>query len=311
MLYRNILRLIKEDKTSGASSLYEKALHAFKLFFEELKTDSKNELISRFTELGKDLIEAQPSMAPMINLVNEIALLLESDEGDLKNDVLEFIDKKERNLKEHREKIKKVCEPLLHEKLTLMTHSYSSSVYEILKRAKDTGKEIEVYCTQSPPAFEGKMLAYKLMHLGIRVTLIEDHTAPFFAKEVDIILVGADAILKRGFINKTGTFPLALSSEFFEIPFYVVSTTDKFLSPLLEPFLRIKFEIEKVSNDLSPHQIKFIRPIFDFTPWNLVKNIITEEGIKDANEVIDILNSLPVSHILEKISKEKGGIYES
>ena len=47
-------------------------------------------------------------------------------------------------------------------------------------------------------------------------------------QECDAVVVGADSLLKTGFINKTGTLPLALTAKHLHREFYVAAPSYKF-----------------------------------------------------------------------------------
>ena len=67
----HILQEIREDNCSGAAQLAHKGAQ---LLLECLKSEKAEEIWA----LGKALVDAQPSMGPMVNLVNHLFHAIES-----------------------------------------------------------------------------------------------------------------------------------------------------------------------------------------------------------------------------------------
>ena len=73
----------------------------------------------------------------------------------------------------------------------------------------------------------GKIQAQFLAGLGYNVTLITDASVALYADMIDMILLGSDAIYKEFFVNKTGSHLIALVSQEFGIPLYVLADSRK------------------------------------------------------------------------------------
>lgn len=113
---------------------------------------------------------------------------------------------------------------LLAPGMTVMTHSRSSVVLAALKRARAERVNISVVVTQGSPANEGVSLARELAAAEIPVTLITDAQMGLVMAEVDLVLTGCDAWYQDGvFINKVGTFLLALAARELQKPFWVLA----------------------------------------------------------------------------------------
>merc|ERR1719478_1806746 len=109
--------------------------------------------------------------------------------------------------------------------------------------------------------------------------------------EVDAVVVGCDRITRNGdFANKIGTYSLAVSAKYHEVPFFVAGasgTIDLCMEsgdaiPIEE---RPAHELTHVSVpgsptiQIAPSGIKVWNPAFDVTPCSLVEAIITERGV--------------------------------
>jgi ribose 1,5-bisphosphate isomerase len=104
-------------------------------------------------------------------------------------------------------------------------------------------------------------------------------------KEVDKVIVGADAIASNGaLVNKIGTSQLALAAHEARKSFMVAAETFKF-SP--STILGNPIEIEERSTNeiLDPvlladlSQVTVRNPVFDFTPAKYIDMIVTDIGI--------------------------------
>lgn len=133
----------------------------------------------------------------------------------------------------------------VHDGTTVLTHSYSRVVFEVLKKAAQEKKRFNVYVTESRPSCTGHRMATCLTACGIPVTVIPDAAvghvgcsapAPLLSalrgvivslpkcsllargaqviEKIDCCLVGAEAIVESGgIINTIGTYQMAVLSK--------------------------------------------------------------------------------------------------
>ena len=189
--------------------------------------------------------------------------------------------------------------PLIPEGAKVLTHSSSAAVFEALSRAGE--KVSEAICTESRPALEGLSLAGGLASKGLKVKVVADALASFWVRQVDVVIVGTDAVREDGVVNKAGTLGLALSAREFKRPIYVLAGTEKFLpSGLSAEF----FEEPKPSDELLSEPPPGVEPLnlyFDLTPLELLSAVVTEEGPLRPAEVRKRLEGSPVSGLLREL----------
>ena len=175
--------------------------------------------------------------------------------------------------------------------MTVMTHCHSSTVTGILIAAKKRGVRFNVLNTETRPRYQGRITARELAEAGIPVTHIVDSAARRFMNDVDLVLVGADAITAEGnLVNKIGTSQIALAAHEAKTEFACACETFKFdpltFSGTYEPIEeRNGGEVWK----RPPRGVKIRNPAFDITPPEYVDYIITEEGIITPYEATHIL----------------------
>ena len=101
-----------------------------------------------------------------------------------------------------------------------MTHCHSSSVVKVLTTARDQGKKIHVYNTETRPLYQGRRTSMDLMKAGVPDTMITDDSAPFFTDNeyasdvhIDVVIIGSDCIKLNGDVyNKIGSFAIAMAA---------------------------------------------------------------------------------------------------
>ncbi len=168
---------------------------------------------------------------------------------------------------------------------TVMTHSYSSTIIELLERVKPR----RVIVTEARPFGDGVRVAKKLVHAGISTTLITEAQMALFVHEADAVVVGADTILPEGdFINKIGTRLLALAARDAEVPFYSAAETLKVAAPS-EP-LPFAPEEGKSKEICSEKWLEVRNVYYEVTPARLVTSYISEHGLLDPADVTRFSN---------------------
>ena len=102
---------------------------------------------------------------------------------------------------------------------------------------------------------------------------------------VDCCVVGADRILRTGhIINKVGTYTMAVTAKYHNIPFYSAaptSTIDMKTAPedvVIEE--RDPDEVRMINGEyITVPNAKVYNPAFDMTPPELIDAIITDRGV--------------------------------
>lgn len=245
-IVNEIIRKIKEIKIQGARNIAKAALYAYSL---DSSKATKNKLIrARITE-------------PM--LVN----------------TLRYYEKhgKEKTIKhfqEAQEKINLLVLKLIKNNSIIFTHCHSTNVVNALIYAKNKGKKFQVYNTETRPLFQGKKTSIELKRAGIKVTMFVDSAARIAIKQSDAVFLGADAILKKGVINKIGSAMFAEIAYDNKIPVYIIADSWKYAKDV-EIEQRASKEIWKN----APKNIKIKNPAFEFIPSRYIKAVVSELGI--------------------------------
>jgi ribose 1,5-bisphosphate isomerase len=167
---------------------------------------------------------------------------------------------------------------------TIMTHCNSSAALSIIAEAHAQGKDINVIATESRPRMQGHLTVKQLDMLGIKTSLIVDSAVRYFMKDVDLVVVGADAVTANGsVINKIGTSQLALTASEARTNVIVAAETYKFsprtiLGELVEIEERDASEVISAEKHAEFKGVSVKNPAFDVTPREYIDLICTEAG---------------------------------
>ncbi|NJE48640.1 translation initiation factor IF-2B subunit alpha [Thermococcus sp. 9N3] len=262
---KSVLEELRAERIRGASWMARRGAEAYLILADLLEGD---ELRKALIELRHELPRINPTMASLYNLSRFIPV---TDNPILvRSRAEEFL----RLIDEAKKTIGNIGSELIEDGDTVITHSFSSAVFEILRTAKAKGVNFKVILTESAPDYEGIALASALEREGIRFEVITDAQLGLFARNATIALVGADNVTRDGaVVNKAGTYLLALACHDNGVPFYVATESFK-----LHPELKSD-EVEILERPYARQGYRVRNFLFDVTPWKYVRGIITELGI--------------------------------
>ncbi len=252
--FNKICKDIKSIKIQGARNIAKAGLKAYQLF--PLKSSKKKLLSLRETEPMLenvlDLAEKQISYQTILNHFQQA-------QDKINNHVLKLI--KNNNV--------------------IFTHCHSTNVTQALIYAKKHKKNFEVYNTETRPLYQGRKTAKELSKAKIPITTFVDSSLGIAlskkqgTKKVDIVLLGADALLKKGIINKIGSEVIAKIAKLEKIPVYIIADSWKFSK---KPVPIENRDLNEVW-DKAPKNIKIKNPAFEFVDKKFITKIVTEFGV--------------------------------
>jgi len=262
---KSVIEELRAERIRGASWMAKKGAEAYLILADLLEGE---ELASALSELKKELPRVNPTMAPLYNLSRFVPIT--EDPEIVRARAKEFL----RLIDEAKKAIGNIGSELIEDGDTVITHSFSSAVFEILRTARAKGMDFRVILTESAPDYEGIALASALEREGIPFEVITDAQLGLFAERATVALVGADNITRDGaIINKAGTYLLALACHEKNVPFYVAAESFK-----LHPELKSD-EVEILERPYARQGYRVRNLLFDVTPWKYVRGIVTELGI--------------------------------
>lgn len=166
----------------------------------------------------------------------------------------------------------------------ILTHCNSEVALGCMIEAHRQGKEIEVFATEVRPRNQGHITIRTLNDAGIKTNFIVDSAVRSFINDVDLVIVGADAVTVNGaVVNKIGTSQVAHTATEARVNVIVAAETYKFAPRTVVGEL-IQIE-ERPPGEVLPDEIartlqnvRVRNPAFDVTPAEFIDLIVTEQG---------------------------------
>jgi len=294
MAHEDVLKAVEDVRIRqmrGGTIVTHAALMALRSAALKSKASSSKEFYTELEENTIYLTKIRASSIPLANgiryVVSEVQKSMErgANVQELKQVVSEAATTFDRKLEESIKEIAEIGARRLKDGDVIMTHSYSSSVMAILKKAHEQGKRLRVFVTETRPELEGRDVARELAAEGIDTTLIIDSAVSHFIEKSDKVLVGAEAVAANGaIVNKIGTATIAAVAHSARVRVYAAASTYKF-SP--ETMLGELIEIEErdpifVLDDPEMRKLSNMsvrNPAFDVTSPQDIDLIITERGV--------------------------------
>ncbi|HXU09353.1 MAG TPA: hypothetical protein VN743_10190 [Blastocatellia bacterium] len=284
-----VLRALDEiasDNRSGAAEILRRAA----ALYSQLDSASAQETID---SLSVELARAQPRMSPLIRMANEVL-------KSTPDAAARFVE----NAARAANSAASQAASLIDEGARVLTHSRSSTVLEAFAQARRAGKSFAVVATESRPIFEGRTLAEALVKEAVPVVLIIDAAAALAIEEIDVVLVGADAITPVSVINKVGTRMITLAAREKGIRVFSVCDRSKFIrEDCLAP------EREHPGTEVwpnAPAEVSIRNEYFESTPLAWFTKIITEHGPLSSEEAAQRAEKESIdSRLVEALNAER------
>ncbi len=271
---QKIIEDIRALRVQGARNVALAALQAVRIVAER---SSEENLRDAVRKVVVDLARTRPTEPAMRDALTYVLRNLSS-----RDELLRAIDRYEEELRDAERRIADYGSRKVPDGGTVITHCHSTTVINVLRRAKEDGKDFRVIVTETRPLYQGKLTAKDLLSAGIPVTYVVDSAAYLFMRDADLYITGADAITSDGYVvNKIGTALMAVAAERFDVPYYVATSTLKY-DPVTAAGYPEIIEERDPAEVIDPSEIpgaEIRNPAFDVTPPDLVDGIISEIGV--------------------------------
>lgn len=292
---RSTAEKIRKLQVQGARNVAIAAVKALQTLAEQTKAKNKSMFLNELKEAQAVFFasrETEPLMRNAIRWIITQAQAAKTEKVEaLSQNVISSASQFLKDLEASREQTAEIGAKRIRDGSVVFTHCHSSTVTRLLAKAKADGKNFKVICTETRPAFQGRITAREMVELGIETTFIVDSAARTFMGQVDVVIVGADAITSEGnVVNKIGTSTIAVLAHEARKPFYVVSELLKFDPATLQG------ECEKIEQrspaevwSEAPEKLLVRNPAFDITPNRYIHGIICEEGVISPQSIVEVM----------------------
>ncbi len=297
--YQDIASAIVELKIRGAPAIGIAVAYGVALGALKIESESKDEFLERFRGVTKTLASTRPTARNLFQAIERMEKVARSgrDVEEIKELLITEAGKIHSEEAESSKKMSRFGSELIENGFRILTHCNTGALaapdygtaFGVIRWAKEEGKKIKVYATETRPLLQGaRLTCWELKKANIPSVLIIDSMAGYLMSrgEIDCVILGADRIALNGdTANKIGTYTLAVLAKEHGIPFYVVAPTTT-VDPNLASGDQIPIE------QRNPDEVTHIRGVaiapegfgalnlaFDVTPHHLISAIITERGI--------------------------------
>ncbi len=286
MLLSETAASIKSMEIRGAGRIARAAAEALADYARNLDASDPETFKQEMRRAADTLTATRPTAVSLPNAVRSVMRALDSFESvEAARDAVlrraaEFVDHSEHAV----ERIAAIGARHISDGDVLLTHCNSEAALGCILEAHRQGKEIEVYATEVRPRGQGLITIRTLNDAGIRTNYIVDSAVRYFINDVDLVVVGADAIAVNGaVVNKIGTAQIAHAASEARTNVIVAAETYKFAPrTILGELIEIE---ERDPGEVLPREVAeelpFVRvrnPAFDVTPAEYVDLIVTEQG---------------------------------
>ncbi len=297
--YQSIASAITELKIRGAPAIGIVGAYAIALGALKFEAESREEFLENLQGISQAIAATRPTARNLFWAIDRMRKVAQVDNtiDQIKSALISEAIKIHTEEAEATRRISQLGAELIQDDFTILTHCNAGALATagygtalgVIKQAKEQGKKIKVFATETRPLLQGaRLTTWELKRENIPVTLITDSMAGYFMSrgEVNCVIVGADRIAANGdTANKIGTYTLAVLAMENGIPFYVAApttTVDLTLAsgdeiPIEQRSQEEITHIQGVS--IAPDGTGAQNPAFDVTPHHYITAIITEKGI--------------------------------
>ncbi|HET6580380.1 MAG TPA: ribose 1,5-bisphosphate isomerase [Methanoregula sp.] len=278
---------IKSMEIRGAGKIAREAADALRQKAKGIQNGDLESFRREMEGAAQTLIATRPTAVSLPNAVHIVMSGLEKA-GTLEEARKGVIDRAQQFVYSSRNAVKNIAQfgaRHIRDGDTLLTHCNSEAALGCIIEAHRSGKEIEVFATEVRPRNQGHITIRTLNDAGIKTQFIVDSAVRTFINDVDLVIVGADAVTVNGaVVNKIGTSQVAHTAHEARVNVLVAAETYKFAPRTIFGEL-IQIE-ERAGNEVLADEISRTlpnvtvrNPAFDVTPAEYIDLIVTEAGV--------------------------------
>ncbi len=192
---------------------------------------------------------------------------------------------------ERRELIRRVgvhAAGLVPEGGRILTHCWSEgALIETLRELKRTGRDVELWCTETRPYLQGaRLTSHSAAEMGIKATVITDGMVAHAMQHrgISLLMTAADRVTLSGHVfNKVGTLTAAIAARHFAIPYVATVAQPDPTAPGPGDVHIEERDGEEVLHCMGARTasplVQGWYPAFDATPPELVSAVVTRDGV--------------------------------
>ncbi|KPL09875.1 MAG: hypothetical protein AMS26_22270 [Bacteroides sp. SM23_62] len=283
MNWKEDLKKFESDNSTGSAELLEQYIELLLYWLEkgELRTPKDKSFLM---DQIKRLQESHKSLFVLLHFSFQIMQLLNNSGEDWNAVLADFLENYRHTWTGVNSRLAQLAGSVidLNQKI-ILCHSQSSAVREVFAAYRGNKKKVKIIQTESRPILEGRIQAVNIHKLGYEVKLISDTGYARHLDRINLIILGADAIFRDYFVNKSGSYNICLAGKNKGIPVYILADSRKFWFSLPPEHREMQYnENKKPGEEIwkDPHPgIDIENFYFEKIPVNWADGFITEKEI--------------------------------
>jgi translation initiation factor 2B subunit (eIF-2B alpha/beta/delta family) len=300
----SLIDSLSHDHRRGAAEIVEDMAELF-IAIAMTGVQEPDEADRLFRRAVKRLAQGQPSMAPVLNILNHICFEIErlgDNWAELKRAFTELQQKQKSQLEGMIARLDEVPKV----KDTLLTFSNSSTVAGMIIASRERGWSGRVICGEGRPILEGLVMAKRLTAAGIPVTVYTDAALMSHIVDADAVWIGGDALDEKGLVNKIGSLALAIMAKTLDIRFISFMGSDKLLSKDMNQFFHFLTQNPReVAMDYAD-ELVVVNEYYEHIPLELVENVFTEKGLFRPADLLESCRQEKASELFKELARDSG-----
>src|SRR5688500_7419430 len=264
------LKTVIYDNTSGAREIAVKSLQVLQRIATQSVAATAPALLDELGDAAVKVVRSKPEMGIVFASLNRFLLECETfetapDVGELRIEAVARLQEQVRRMDADLAQAAAHAASIVQNGDVVVTYSRSSTVLAALKRAKEEGKTFDVVTSESRPNLEGRTIARELSEAQVPVRFVVDALLGTVVEGADRVMVGADAITPRTFVNKVGTRLLVMAAKARGVPVHVVADSRKAWLKRTDPMVSLlsgKLRDPKEVWDQPPYGVEIVNLYF-------------------------------------------------
>jgi translation initiation factor 2B subunit (eIF-2B alpha/beta/delta family) len=296
--YNALLKTLEHDfGTRGACIAF---LQAFTDSLRQTRFRSADHLRQEMADFGEFFPHLQPRMAIIQHYVDRVtrasAKTQTSETAVLINELEAAIRcALEENACSAKQLTKKALS-LIYNGCTILIHSRSHTVLDVLIAAKAARKNFRVIVAEQEACITHEIVAILSAH-GIPFVVVPEYMLSEVESDISFMLIGAVTLKQeQTLVVHAGTKPIVAEFNAAHVPVYALLTTDKFSFWQTRSNSQTVKSVKSQSHPTLDCQYERLKFSHDRLPIALLQKIVTERGVATPDELMKLHRELQVAY---------------
>lgn len=283
-------QLLRLDRSNGSGALATDILNALVDTVLKFEGDRSHEnLLAEFLNLYDLLLACRPRMANVILDIQKVILYLKDNQASGPQEIQQFLSellsqRRTRSL----QSIEKAM-PIFEKERTLLLHSYSSALNEMLEYAAQHAEKPRVYIAAQEPEKTAKIIKL-LKGLEYSFRVVSEYSISHVLNELDCAIFGGLTLNSaEQIVLGPGSSSLISQLSHAEVETYVLLTTNKF--SFWEERTETAFKEVRTK---SLEEFEYEKDVYshDMVPLSIISGVISEEAIHSPGETRELFANM-------------------